>query len=143
MILTLHGKVLTSFPLFGFLFLHVFSEFLFLSLFQENYTAPRMVLAASGIEQEEFLSIAEPLVSDLPSVSRQEEPKFVYVGGDYRCQAYSGVCISNCSLLVVSCLIDLLILFFICLIRFEYRSPISFLHLKCLVVGIMRKKLSL
>ncbi|WJZ96734.1 hypothetical protein VitviT2T_015387 [Vitis vinifera] len=57
----------------------------------ENYTAPRMVLAASGIEHEEFLSIAEPLVSDLPSVPRPEEPKFVYVGGDYRCQAYSGI----------------------------------------------------
>ena len=121
----------------------MFSEFLFLSLFQENYTAPRMVLAASGVEHEEFLSIAEPLVSDLPSVPRPEEPKSVYVGGDYRCQADSRVCTSNCSLLVVSCLIDLLILFLICLIRFEYRSPISLLHLKCLVVGIMRKKLSL
>lgn len=57
----------------------------------ENYTAPRMVLAASGIEHEEFLSIAEPLVSDLPSVPRPEEPKSVYVGGDYRCQADSGI----------------------------------------------------
>ena len=92
----------------------MFSEFLFLSLFQENYTAPRMVLAASGVEHEEFLSIAEPLVSDLPSVPRPEEPKSVYVGGDYRCQADSRVCTSNCSLLVVSCLIDLLILFLIC-----------------------------
>ncbi|RVX17034.1 Mitochondrial-processing peptidase subunit alpha [Vitis vinifera] len=57
----------------------------------ENYTAPRMVLAASGVEHEEFLSIAEPLVSDLPSVPRPEEPKSVYVGGDYRCQADSGI----------------------------------------------------
>ncbi|KAL2624754.1 hypothetical protein AAZV13_07G012900 [Glycine max] len=32
----------------------------------ENYTAPRMVLAASGVEHEELLSIAEPLLSDLP-----------------------------------------------------------------------------
>ncbi|KAJ9692218.1 hypothetical protein PVL29_011336 [Vitis rotundifolia] len=57
----------------------------------ENYTAPRMVLAASGVEHEELLSIAEPLVSDLPSVPRPEEPKSVYVGGDYRCQADSGI----------------------------------------------------
>lgn len=56
----------------------------------ENYTAPRMVLAASGVEHEELLKIAEPLLSDLPSVSRPEVPKSVYVGGDYRCQADSG-----------------------------------------------------
>ncbi|KAF8388889.1 hypothetical protein HHK36_025570 [Tetracentron sinense] len=49
--------------------------------FQENYTAPRIVLAASGIEHEELLSIAEPLLSDLPIVVRPEEPKSVYVGG--------------------------------------------------------------
>ncbi|XP_057544552.1 mitochondrial-processing peptidase subunit alpha-like [Amaranthus tricolor] len=57
----------------------------------ENYTAPRMVLAASGVEHEDLLSIAEPLLSDLPRVPRPEEPQSVYVGGDYRCQAGSGV----------------------------------------------------
>nr|UER43495.1 insulinase protein alpha 1b [Viscum album] len=51
----------------------------------KNYTAPRMVLAASGVDHEELLSLAEPLLSDLPSVPRPEEPKSVYVGGDYRC----------------------------------------------------------
>ncbi|KAM7509617.1 hypothetical protein LguiA_020070 [Lonicera macranthoides] len=56
----------------------------------ENYTAPRMVLAASGVDHEELLKIAEPLLSDLPSVPRPEEPQSVYVGGDYRCQAGSG-----------------------------------------------------
>ncbi|KAF2931728.1 hypothetical protein DAI22_05g232600 [Oryza sativa Japonica Group] len=55
----------------------------------ENYTAPRMVLAASGIEHDELVSVAEPLLSDLPSVKRPEEPKSVYVGGDYHCQADS------------------------------------------------------
>ncbi|CAI8608071.1 unnamed protein product [Vicia faba] len=50
----------------------------------ENYTAPRMVLAASGVEHEELLSVAEPLLSDLPSVPRPEEPKSTYVGGDFR-----------------------------------------------------------
>ncbi|GAB2287169.1 hypothetical protein Dimus_021553 [Dionaea muscipula] len=57
----------------------------------KNYTAPRIVLAASGVENEELVSLAEPLLSDLPSVPRPEEPKSVYVGGDYRCQAGSGV----------------------------------------------------
>ncbi|EEC71449.1 hypothetical protein OsI_03671 [Oryza sativa Indica Group] len=55
----------------------------------ENYTAPRMVLAASGVDHDDLVSIAEPLLSDLPSVKRPEEPKSVYVGGDYRCQADS------------------------------------------------------
>lgn len=58
---------------------------------QEHYTAPRMVLAASGVEHEELLSVAEPLLSDLPSVPRPEEPKSNYVGGDFRRQGDSGV----------------------------------------------------
>ncbi|QCE09013.1 mitochondrial-processing peptidase subunit alpha-like [Vigna unguiculata] len=57
----------------------------------ENYTAPRMVLAASGVEHEELLSVAEPLLSDLPSVPRSEEPSSTYVGGDFRQQRESGV----------------------------------------------------
>ncbi|KAJ0977438.1 hypothetical protein J5N97_012912 [Dioscorea zingiberensis] len=50
----------------------------------ENYTAPRMVLAASGVNHEELVSIAESLLSDLPKVVCPEEPKSVYVGGEYR-----------------------------------------------------------
>ncbi|XP_057536994.1 mitochondrial-processing peptidase subunit alpha-like [Amaranthus tricolor] len=57
----------------------------------ENYTAPRMVLAAYGVEHEDLLSVAEPLLSDLPRVPGPEEPKSIYIGGDYRCQAGSGV----------------------------------------------------
>ncbi|KAI6690102.1 hypothetical protein NL676_026930 [Syzygium grande] len=56
----------------------------------ENYTAPRMVFAASGVEHEELLSIAEPLLSDLPNVARPAEPASKYVGGDFRQQADSG-----------------------------------------------------
>lgn len=56
----------------------------------ENYTAPRLVLAASGVKHEELISIAEPLLSDLPSVPRPEEPQSEYVGGDYRCQVGAG-----------------------------------------------------
>jgi hypothetical protein len=58
---------------------------------QENYTAPRMVLAGLGVEHDELVSIAEPLLADLPAVKHPEEPKSVYVGGDYRCQADSAV----------------------------------------------------
>ncbi|XP_030457500.1 mitochondrial-processing peptidase subunit alpha [Syzygium oleosum] len=56
----------------------------------ENYTAPRMVFAASGVEHEELLSIAEHLLSDLPNVARPAEPASKYVGGDFRQQADSG-----------------------------------------------------
>lgn len=54
-----------------------------------------MVLVASGVEHDELLSFAEPLLSDLPSVFHPDEPKSVYTGGDYRCQGESGVCIIN------------------------------------------------
>ncbi|CAH2053543.1 unnamed protein product [Thlaspi arvense] len=50
----------------------------------ENFTAPRMVLAASGVEHEELLKVVEPLLSDLPNVTRPAEPKSQYVGGDFR-----------------------------------------------------------
>ncbi|CAA0382641.1 Metalloenzyme LuxS/M16 peptidase-like [Arabidopsis suecica] len=50
----------------------------------ENYTASRMVLAASGIDHEELLKVVEPLLSDLPNVPRPAEPKSQYVGGDFR-----------------------------------------------------------
>lgn len=50
-----------------------------------------MVLAASGVDLDELLPIAEPLLSDLPKVSCPVEPKSVYVGGDYRQQADSQV----------------------------------------------------
>ncbi|KAG2722831.1 hypothetical protein I3760_02G145200 [Carya illinoinensis] len=49
-----------------------------------------MVLAASGVEHDELLSIADSLLSDLPSTRRLEEPRSVYVGGDYRRQADIG-----------------------------------------------------
>ncbi|XP_019175757.1 PREDICTED: mitochondrial-processing peptidase subunit alpha-like [Ipomoea nil] len=57
----------------------------------ENYTASRMVLAASGVEHDELLKVAEPLLSDLPIVPCTSNPKPVYVGGDYRCHADHGV----------------------------------------------------
>ncbi|XP_075074831.1 mitochondrial-processing peptidase subunit alpha-like [Nicotiana tabacum] len=49
---------------------HVLEEFV-----ADNYTASRIVLAASGVEHEELLKVAEPLLSDLPKVAWSEEPK--------------------------------------------------------------------
>lgn len=51
-----------------------------------------MVLAASGVEHEELLQIAEPLLSDLPEGPQPKEPESVYVGGDFRRVADSPVC---------------------------------------------------
>ncbi|KAL5229337.1 hypothetical protein ABZP36_017602 [Zizania latifolia] len=50
----------------------------------ENYTAPRIVLAATGVDHDELVSIAEPLLSDMPSVTGPAKPKSTYVGGEYR-----------------------------------------------------------
>ncbi|GKD71681.1 mitochondrial-processing peptidase subunit alpha-like protein [Tanacetum coccineum] len=49
-----------------------------------------MVLAASGVEHEELLKYAEPLLSDLPGGAPVVEPKSVYVGGDHRVMADTG-----------------------------------------------------
>nr|GFD49434.1 mitochondrial-processing peptidase subunit alpha-like [Tanacetum cinerariifolium] len=49
-----------------------------------------MVLAASGVEHEELLKYAEPLLSDLPGGAPAVEPKSVYVGGDHRVMADTG-----------------------------------------------------
>ncbi|XP_065849378.1 mitochondrial-processing peptidase subunit alpha-like [Euphorbia lathyris] len=56
----------------------------------ENYTARRMVLSASGVEHEELVSLAEPLLSDVPEGSNAPVPKSIYTGGDFRCQSDSG-----------------------------------------------------
>ena len=58
---------------------------------QENYTSPRIVLAASGVDHDELISIAEPLLSDIPSATGAAKPKSVYVGGEYRRAADSSV----------------------------------------------------
>ncbi|KAL2479938.1 putative mitochondrial-processing peptidase subunit alpha-1 [Abeliophyllum distichum] len=57
----------------------------------EHYTASRMVLAASGVDHDELLKYAEPLLSDLPNVPHPAEPTPVYTGGDFRHQGDSGM----------------------------------------------------
>ncbi|KAJ7517242.1 hypothetical protein O6H91_21G015100 [Diphasiastrum complanatum] len=59
------------------------------SFMLENYTAPRIVLAASGVDHEELVSVADSLLSDLPAVSPPSPPVSEYVGGDWRGQADS------------------------------------------------------
>ena len=50
-----------------------------------NYTAPRVVLAASGCAHQELVSIAEPLLSQLPAdAGGVSSMPSQYVGGDYR-----------------------------------------------------------
>ena len=55
-----------------------------LLLWQENYTADRLVLAASGANHQRLLDIAEPLLSDLAKGSPVIKPKSAYTGGDFR-----------------------------------------------------------
>ncbi|OAY84889.1 Mitochondrial-processing peptidase subunit alpha [Ananas comosus] len=55
----------------------------------ENYTADRLVLAASGVNHQNFIDIAEPLLCDLGRGPTVEVPKSAYVGGDFRHKADS------------------------------------------------------
>ncbi|KAK1610808.1 hypothetical protein QYE76_034481 [Lolium multiflorum] len=54
------------------------------SFYFENYTADRLVLAASGVNHQHLLDIAAPLLSDLPKGSPVHKPKSAYTGGDFR-----------------------------------------------------------
>jgi hypothetical protein len=97
-----------------------------------------MVLAASGVEHDELVSIAEPLLSDLPAVKRREEPKSVYVGGDYRCQADSPVSRR------LFCSIILDDVFMCASLILNAELPVTRLHtlhllLRCQVAGAKRK----
>ncbi|GAB4821951.1 hypothetical protein N2152v2_008997 [Parachlorella kessleri] len=52
--------------------------------YAENYTAPRIVLAAAGVEHSQLVKLAEPLLSAAPSQGAGGEPASEYVGGDWR-----------------------------------------------------------
>eukprot|EP00270_Netrium_digitus_P018129 TRINITY_DN6840_c0_g1_i2.p1 TRINITY_DN6840_c0_g1~~TRINITY_DN6840_c0_g1_i2.p1 ORF type:complete len:534 (+),score=123.82 TRINITY_DN6840_c0_g1_i2:57-1604(+) len=55
----------------------------------ENYTAPRIVVAAAGVEHDELVALAESLLSDLPKVELADVPASHYVGGEWRGSAPS------------------------------------------------------
>uniref|UniRef100_A0A0A9F0M6 Peptidase M16 C-terminal domain-containing protein n=1 Tax=Arundo donax TaxID=35708 RepID=A0A0A9F0M6_ARUDO len=57
--------------------------------YHENFTANRVVLAASGVDHQNLLDIAENLLSDWHKGSPVEKPKSTYVGGDSRHKAES------------------------------------------------------
>ncbi|RCV29202.1 hypothetical protein SEVIR_5G471500v4 [Setaria viridis] len=57
--------------------------------YHENYTADRVVLAASGVDHEQLLNYAEFLLRDWHKGSPVEKPKSTYVGGDSRYRADS------------------------------------------------------
>ncbi|PVH37452.1 hypothetical protein PAHAL_5G007300 [Panicum hallii] len=57
--------------------------------YHENYTADRVVLAASGVDHESLLNYAEFLLNDWHKGSPVEKPKSTYVGGDSRHRADS------------------------------------------------------
>ncbi|CAL4971964.1 unnamed protein product [Urochloa decumbens] len=57
--------------------------------YHENYTADRVVLAASGVDHERLLNYSEFLLHDWHTGSPVEKPKSTYVGGDSRHRADS------------------------------------------------------
>lgn len=52
--------------------------------YHENYTPDRMVLAAYGVDHDDLLTMAEPLLYDLNRGPPVEVPKSTYIGGDLR-----------------------------------------------------------
>ena len=52
--------------------------------YAENFTAPRMVLAASGMDHDALLKLAEPLMAAAPAGPPPQDPVSTYVGGDWR-----------------------------------------------------------
>jgi hypothetical protein len=50
-----------------------------------NFTAPRIVLAAAGVQHATLKSLADELVGGLPSAPPSPAPASTYVGGDFRC----------------------------------------------------------
>ena len=77
--------------------IHPFFNFIIMICFlQNNFTAPRMVLSASGVNHIDLVAIAEPLFSDLPKITATPAPNFEYIGGDWRQSNDSPVsCLSN------------------------------------------------
>uniref|UniRef100_A0A0E0JU27 Uncharacterized protein n=1 Tax=Oryza punctata TaxID=4537 RepID=A0A0E0JU27_ORYPU len=57
--------------------------------YHENFTADRLVVAASGVDHQYLLDVAEPLLSDWHKGSPVERPESKYIGGDFRHRADS------------------------------------------------------
>lgn len=72
---------------------------------QDNFTASRMVLAASGVHHDKLLEYAEPLLADLPNVPHPSVPKPIYTGGDFRRQGDAGVRIRKAHIRLIHLLV--------------------------------------
>ncbi|KAL5223384.1 hypothetical protein ABZP36_028097 [Zizania latifolia] len=57
--------------------------------YHENFAADRLVLAASGVDHQYLLDVAEPLLSDWHKGSPVKRPESTYIGGDFRHRADS------------------------------------------------------
>ncbi|KAG0573968.1 hypothetical protein KC19_VG226000 [Ceratodon purpureus] len=64
--------------------LHKLNGEVLIDFVSRNYTAGRIVLAASGCDHDELLQIAEPLLSDLGGGGPPTPSATEYVGGDWR-----------------------------------------------------------
>ena len=51
---------------------------------QNNFVAPRMVLAVAGSEHKALLELAEPMLSSVPGGAAPSQPQSKYAGGDFR-----------------------------------------------------------
>eukprot|EP00475_Leptophrys_vorax_P036791 TRINITY_DN6272_c6_g1_i1.p1 TRINITY_DN6272_c6_g1~~TRINITY_DN6272_c6_g1_i1.p1 ORF type:complete len:571 (-),score=17.98 TRINITY_DN6272_c6_g1_i1:156-1733(-) len=58
---------------------------------QTNFTAPRIVVAAAGVDHSELVAAVEPLFADMPKAALPDAPVSQYVGGDWRMAADSPV----------------------------------------------------
>lgn len=57
------------------------------SFVSENFTAPRIVVAGTGVDHEELKASVDSLFGDLPAVPLLSPPPSKYVGGDWRMAA--------------------------------------------------------
>lgn len=51
---------------------------------QQNFVAPKMVLAGAGVEHKQLLSLAKPMLDGYRGGAGQPQPSSQYAGGDFR-----------------------------------------------------------
>lgn len=56
---------------------------------QQNFVAPKMVLAGAGVEHKQLLSLAKPMLDGYRGGAGQSQPSSQYAGGDFRYGSWS------------------------------------------------------
>lgn len=56
---------------------------------EQNFVAPKMVLAGAGVEHKQLVSLAEPMLNDFRGGQGQSQPGSQYAGGDFRCDCWT------------------------------------------------------